>query len=212
MMKDSIIPTQNKKNISFLFIVMLFLGVLSLPVCRTVSVRTAPGDQNGERVYFFYNIKAKVIHSGKKESFRVSLKYNSLVDRIIFLGPLNQVLFKTFITGEETLLIIPNKKKYWRGSFSDFLYKFWNIEMTYSELKNLLLNRILPHKKIGEKYPEIKILKFKKRYTRIDVSMKDIVLIFKVPVGKKRIGVIKTEKNLSGYKRFELSQIKFNGK
>jgi hypothetical protein len=186
--------------------------ILFLPVCRTVPVRTALVEQKGKRFYYFYNIKAKVIQSGKKVSFRVSLKYNSSVDRIIFIGQLNQVLFKILIRGEETLLIIPRKRKYWRGSFSDFLYKFWNIDMTYSQLKNLLLNRIIPKRKIEENYPKIKILKYKKRHTRIDISMKNIFLIFKVPIGKKRTGIIKTEKDLSGYKRFELNQIKFNGK
>lgn len=195
------------RKISKLTLALFFFSVIFFQNCRSVIPQTETLNQNSGSFFYYCKIKAKLTIDGKKERTRMLLKYNRSGDRIIFLGVLNQVLFEAIIRGENTLIIIPRKKYFWRGTFSDFLNNFWKLDMTYSELKDLLLKKIIPQKRPVQKNPVIRIINKKNKYLRFIINQNSNSAEFRVYPIKKKTGSIKFERKLSGYKEIELKQI-----
>lgn len=188
------------------FLIILIIPLLLTSFCSKIPYKSTPGADR-----FHHNsvlIRVKVTKDSQKEKVKILLEYNEKGDRLIFLGTLNQVLFETLIYNNKTIIIIPKKKKFWEGTFLEFMKKIWSINIDYPELKNLLLNKIVPEKKAGENSFEISIEKAKKKNAtwKILISDKKAKLEFKVYSTKKKTGNINFKRDLGRYQKFHLEE------
>lgn len=194
------------------FLRILIITLLLTSFCSKISYKSTPGTG-----YSYYNsvlIRAKIIKSTQKDKVKILLKYNKNGDRLIFLGALNQVLFEILIHNSKTIIIISKKKKFWEGQFSQFMEKIWGINVDYPELKNLLLNKVIPEKTIAENSVKISIKKAEKKKIawKVLISDKKTELEFKVYSQKKQIGNINFKRDLSRYQKINLEEFNYEKK
>ncbi|MEN8152884.1 MAG: hypothetical protein ABFR75_02590 [Acidobacteriota bacterium] len=191
------------KKESFLKILIIFFLLTSY--CSRISYKSTP-DTAGT-YYYSVLIRAKVKQKDQKEKVKILLKYNDKGDNLIFLGPLNQILFETIIISSKTKMIIPKKKKYWEGKFSRFMKNMWGINTSYRQLKDLLLNKIIPKKTEGLHTFDITIKEpGKKGISKVIISDKTSRLEFRIYPIKKREGGLILNRDLGRYNRISLEE------
>ncbi len=199
------------KTIRFIYGILLpsliFISSLSIigvtSGCSLNKVNYTPGTLKYKGKIFYSTIRAKYIHRGKKEKAKILLKFNKDGDRLIFLGILNQVMFEIIVRNEKTLLIIRKKKKYWTGSFSDFSKKFWNLEISYIELKRLLFFHTISEALKANQDFNITLSKTKK-YLRTVINGKGQILDIKTIPIKSKISKLNLNRELKGYTLIDL--------
>ncbi len=186
---------------------VLSLIIVLLSGCRIPEISTE-NSLSGE-IYNSVRINVRTITDKSKEKTKILLGFDRRVDRLIFLGPLNQVLFEIFVRGNYSKVIIPKRKKYWEGEFREFLHDLWHIDLTYNEIKALLLEQRVSAKKLRKNGFRMQIIRSerKKFPIMINLTSKELKLEFKVYEVRERPGKIVSEKKLQGYSRVSLGQM-----
>ncbi len=193
----------NKKNIFPAMIITL----LVLSNCRTPQISTLP-EVKGDK-YKSVRIKVKTITEKGKENTKILLAFNKIGDRLIFFGPMNQVIFEILVTGNYSKVIVPRKKQYWQGEFRDFLFSWWNIDLTYNEIKALLLEQRINRKKLDKNGFQMQIIESEKAKYPVRITLKspDIRLEFRIYEVKKKTGRLLLKKELKNYSEVSLEEM-----
>jgi len=193
-----------KKAIIFIISAVL---IIILSNCKVPQISTLP-EADGDN-YKSVIIKVKTITDKGKENTKILLAFNKTGDRLIFLGPLNQVLFEILVNGNRSKMIVPRKKQYWQGEFRDFLFRWWNIDLTYNEIKALLLEQRVNKKKLDKNGFQMQIIESeKKKYpVRITLKSPDIRLQFRIYEIKKKTGRLLLNRELQNYSEVSLEDM-----
>ncbi len=192
-----------KKSIYLIILTVLFV----FSNCRTPKIGIDSVLSNEK--YKSVKLKVKVISNLGTEKTKILIGFNSRGDRLIFLGPMNQVFFEILVKGNRSKIIVPKKKQYWVGEFREFLYNFWGINLSYNEIKALLLEQRFNSNKLRDCGFTIRIFEseIKKYPIKINLKSHDIRLEFKVYEVKKRSGKIVFSKRIKGYKEVSLERL-----
>ena len=193
-----------RKLFVYPILIVLFILLFS---CRVPEISTDPAP-DGEK-YKAVTIRVKAVSDKGKEKTKILLGFSDKGDRLIFLGPMNQVLFEILVSGNYSKIIVPKKKQYWEGEFSKFLFDLWNIDLTYNEIKALLLEQRVNAKKLRDSGFSMQILESeKKKYpVSIHLSSNDLRLEFKIYEVMERPGRIILKKELEGYAEVSLEKM-----
>ena len=193
-----------KKTIVFI-ISAIFIIIISN--CKIPQISTLP-EAEGDK-YKSVKIRVKTITDKGKENTKILLTFNKTGDRLIFLGPMNQVLFEILVNGNRSTVIIPKKKQYWQGEFRDFLFRWWNIDLTYNEIKALLLEQRVNRKKLDKNGFQMQIIQSEKeKYpVRINLKSTDIRLEFRIYEVKEKNGRLLLKKELKNYSEVSLEEM-----
>jgi hypothetical protein len=181
--------------------------LLLLPSCSGKKYRTEPGPAlRPADAYYSLNIKAnaKNMSSRRRQGIKILLKFTGSKARMLFLGPpLNKIYAKLLIDGESALLINSKKRKYWQGDFKTLLQEMWDVDFNYSEFKNLLVDGIVPKKKIQKKGISVSIKKEKTgdKPERIYIKGRNIEIILKISNRKIRKGKLIFLINFESYEK-----------
>lgn len=194
----------------FIYPASLILFIL-LSGCRVPELSTDPAP-GGEK-YNSVRIRVRAISDRGKEKTKILLGFNNKGDRLIFLGPMNQVLFEILVYGNHSKVIVPKKKQYWEGEFREFLSDLWHIDLTYNEIKALLLEQRVNAKKLRDSGFRMQIFESeKKKYpVRIHLTSKNLRLEFRVYEVSERPGKIILKKELKGYSEVSLEKMVRSG-
>ncbi len=125
----------------------LFL-LLACLACIHPKIRQEPASGT-----FFHSMSIKFNYSDvqARQNGKVHVRFDERHAKFILFNPLNQVALQLDVAGEKARLVRPGKKLYWRGDFSYLLDRLWGIELTWAELKEILLTGSIPQAKITEK-------------------------------------------------------------
>jgi len=175
--------------------------------CRMPEISTDPA-HDGE-TYNSVRIRAKAVTDQGAEKTKILLGFNNKGDRLIFLGPMNQVIFEILVDGNYSKIIVPKRKQYWSGEFKEFLYELWGVDMTYNEIKALLIEQRVNSRKLKRSGFSIQIIESKKKKypVRINLASDGIKLEFRVYEIRKIAGKIVLTKALEGYSRVTLKKL-----
>ncbi len=159
--------------------------------------------------YNAVTIRAKAVTDRGTEKTKILLYFSNKGDRLIFLGPMNQVIFEILVHGNYSKIIVPKRKQYWSGEFREFLYELWGIDLTYNEIKALLLEQRINSQKLKKNGFDLQIIESeKKKYpVRINLANDDIKLEFRIYEVKKRSGKIVLTKELERYATVTLRKL-----
>ncbi len=181
--------------------------ILILTNCRVPRISTGPEEEGGN--YISVRIRVKTITDKGKDNTKILLAYNNIGDKLIFLGPMNQVLFEILVRGNISKIIVPRKKKYWQGEFREFLLRWWNIDLTYNEIKALLLEQRVNRRKLDKNGFQMQIIESEKeKYpVRINLKSHDIRLEFRIYEEKENAGKLILNKDLKKYSEVSLDDM-----
>jgi len=158
-----------------------------------------------EDVYHSLKIKVNVedITSGRKQGIKILLKFTDRKARMLFLGPpLNKVYAKLITDGESALLINAKKRKYWQGDFKTLLEEMWDVNFNYAEFKKLLVDGIVPQKRVKKRGITVSVEMDKEsgKPGTIHISGRNIVIKLRISDRKIRKGRLVISVNLEQYK------------
>ena len=186
--------------------ILCFL-LLSLPFCSQLKHRVVPGEDRGSGA-IYHSLKIKVnlkeVASGRKQGFKILLKFTETRARMLFLGPpLNKVYAKLITDRESTLLINAKKKKYWQGDFKTLLREMWDVNFDYSEFKRLLVEGIIPREKVKKNNLKVSVEADKERGKpgRIQISGGDIIIKLEISNRRTVNGTIVFAVNLKNLRK-----------
>ena len=195
----------NIKKVSSITIILIVMFVS----CTNLKYDIIP-DAKG----IYSSVKAKILFKGSdfKFSGKILFKYNRARDKILFLSPINQVYFELFIRKEKTLLINTKRKIYWSGGFHTLFEKMGNINFEYEELKQLILEGIIPEDKLKENDLELSFEKDEKsgKPKRIRITGSEVLIKLKIYGIKERKGKIKFNPNLETLQKSTLDNVLSN--
>jgi hypothetical protein len=133
------------QKIKYLFLASLLAFFFT--DCSRLNYDITP---DSHAVYHSLRLKFNVKNrgTGKRQNFKVLLKFNNEGDKMLFLSPLNQIYGMLFIEGEKALLINWKKKRYWQGNFRYLLHYMWGetMDFRYSQFKDLIVTGRVPEK------------------------------------------------------------------
>jgi hypothetical protein len=189
----------------------IFCILFLLPFCARLKYDVIP---HQTAVYHSLRIKVNAKNSStrQKQNFKILLKYDDSRDKMFFLSPLNQVYGLLLLEGEKAVFISTKKKKYWKGNFRSLLQEIWKLDFDYREFKQLILDGVVPEKKI--KTQDIKISfeqnpssTKKEKPQRMQIISGDLLLKIKISHRKTGKGVISFAKNLQGMKKTGIREL-----
>jgi len=126
------------KNLTIKLLFLLFF----FPQCSTstkYSTHPPPADS-------FSSLNATIFFRNDhfKFSGKILLSYDQEQDKMLFLSPMNQVYFKLLVKDEHAVLVNLKKRRYWQGPFHILFSRMGKVNLTYQELKDLILQGIAP--------------------------------------------------------------------
>ena len=126
------------KNLTIKLLFLLFF----FPQCSTTTKYSSYPSQAGS----FSSLNAKIFFRNDQFKFsgKILLSYDQEQDKILFLSPMNQVYFKVLVMDEHTVLVNLKKRRYWQGPFHILFSRMGKVNLTYQELKDLILKGITP--------------------------------------------------------------------
>jgi len=89
-------------------------------------------------------IKFSFNDGSARQNGRIHWRFDDHCAKFIFFTALNQVGLELDADGESALLINFTKKAFWRGDFMVLLDRLWGIELELAQLKQLLLEGLVP--------------------------------------------------------------------
>ena len=104
--------------------------------------RTAPGRIP---VRSFYRIRFNLRTPKALQRGNVLLKIGS--ERraaMMFLSPLNQVLFRIYLDPRRALLVSQKQGRYWEGDFRTLIGTLWGLDLTFRQLAGLIEKNRIP--------------------------------------------------------------------
>jgi hypothetical protein len=189
---------------------LILAVLLFMPLCSRLTYDIEP---DATASYYSLRIKVNARNrvSGKRQSFKVMLKYNDTGDKMMFLSPLNQVYGLLFIRQEDTVLINSKKKKYWKGKFKRLLREMWGegLDFNYSRFKKMLVEGIIPQEQIEKR--GIRVIIDKKDRTgqpaRLTIENRDILVNVKISSRKTGRGRLGLAANIKGMRRSSIDEL-----
>jgi hypothetical protein len=162
-------------------------------------------------VYHSLRIKVNVKSNdtGKRQNFKVILKYDKTRDKMLFLSPLNQIYGLLVVDKERALLINTKRKKYWRGPFNILLQEIWGMDFDYLEFKRLIVEGTVPENNLKEKGIKISFEKGTagKAPERLRIRTQDLLVKVKISNRRRGKGIIRFSRSLKGMKRAEIEEL-----
>lgn len=98
--------------------------------------------------------KIKVKGEGFRFSGKILMRMSGPRNLLVFLTPMNQILFKLYIEEERSILINLKKGQSWKGSFVQLFGVMTGIQLNFYQLRNLILSGDIP-----QQYPELQEVK-----------------------------------------------------
>ena len=200
--------TQIKKNfLSFVLVCAFLWPILD---CSRLRYDVIP---DADAVYHALNLKVNVKveneNSRQRQNFKIVLKYDESMDKMLFLSPLNQVYGQLFIKDERVLLINTKKKRYWKGRFKRLIKEIWALDFDYAEFKALILEGSIPREKAKESGLRISLEKEKEseQPRRIRINYRDVLLTLKVSGRRTGRGRIDFSPRLQKAKKESLERV-----
>lgn len=128
--------------------VSFLLAMACMVSCRTQKLDLTPaiGPQ-----FRSLQIKFNYDDSASRQNGRILWRFDGERSKFIFFTPLSQVGLELDLTGEDAVLVNFSRKEYWRGGFNVLLERLWGVDMTFFELKELLLFGAVPTDRFAEK-------------------------------------------------------------
>lgn len=175
--------------------------------CRVPDVATEP-ETPGD-TYRSVTIRLRTVTPEGKEKTKILLSYNDRGDRLIFLSPLNQVLFEIRVTGNLSTVIVPRRNQFWTGEFSEFFSRFRDMDLTYNEIKALLLEQRYDGKRLRHLGFSIRIIESQREQypVKIHLTRDDMQLEFRVYEQVRKPGKLNLTTDLSGYRKVPLENL-----
>lgn len=127
------------------------IGLLFISCCLACAKPLITYDPAAGGCFQSMSIKFNFSDSQGRQNGRVVWRFDGLKAKFIFFTPLNQVALELDVAGESALLLRPGKKLYWRGDFSTLLDRLWGIDLTLEDLKQLIVDGVIPEAKIKER-------------------------------------------------------------
>ncbi len=103
--------------------------------------------------YYKGKLKISIKNNREKQNFKLIVRMNNNSGRIIVLNPLNIAVFKIIVKNKNALILNFKKKVFWKGNFSKMVIKLFNLDLSYADFFNLIVNR----KQLNVKNYDIKI-------------------------------------------------------
>ena len=195
---------RNPKRPSSILLFLLF-AVFS---CSQLKYDVVPDEA---AVYHSLRIKVNVKSNdtGKRQNFKVILKYDKTRDKMLFLSPLNQIYGLLIVDKERTLLINIKKKKYWKGRFNILLQEIWGMDFDYLEFKRLIVEGVPPGDKLKERGITISFQKGPPGDPPKQLQIKTRDLLVKVKISNRRTGkgIIGFSQSLKGMKHADIRNL-----
>lgn len=179
-------------------------------VCSRLKYDILPdADAVYHSVVIKVNVKINTNSPGKRQHFKIVLKYDDSRDKMLFLSPLNQVYGQLFITNETALLIDTKKKRYWHGDFKRLIEKIWGLDFTYSQFKELILTGRIPQNKVKERGFRVSLEKEKgsERPERIKIDHRDMTIKLRISSRRTGNGIIRFSPRLKKVKKATIEEI-----
>jgi len=175
--------------------------------CRIPELSTdpSPGGENYRSVM----IRVKAVMEKGTEKTKILLGFNDRGDRLIFLGALNQVLFEILVQGNHSRVIVSKRKEYWDGEFSEFLSGLWGIDLTYNEIKALLLEQRVNARKLNRNGFRMQIIESEAQKTPVQINLtgRELRLEFRIYEIRDKEGKIEFKKDLKNYSEVSLERL-----
>ena len=90
------------------------------------------------------SVKFSFADGTTRQNGRIHWRFDDHSAKFIFFTALNQAGLELDADGESALLINFQKKAFWRGDFMVLLDRLWGIELELAQLKQLLLEGLVP--------------------------------------------------------------------
>jgi len=118
--------------------------LIGIACCLSCQV-PRPGLQPAAGPHFrSLGIKFSFNDGSARQNGRIHWRFDDHSAKFIFFTALNQVGLELDADGESALLINFQKKAFWRGDFMVLLDRLWGIELELAQLKQLLLEGLVP--------------------------------------------------------------------
>lgn len=187
------------------FLIFIILCSMLLPACVKKKYHMEPGSG---QVDFYRSLKIKVnakdMSTGRKQSIKILLKFTESKARMLFLGPpLNKIYAKLITDGESALLINSKQRKYWQGDFKTLLQEMWDVNFDYSEFKRLLVDGIVPGKRLKKRGIQVSVEMDKEsgKPGTIQISGRNILIKLRISNRKTRTGTLVFSVNLEKHEK-----------
>lgn len=122
-------------------IAFAWIALACLAACRTNAPELAPPAGPGFRSL---SIKFHYRDNESRQNGRVVWRFDEERGKFLFFTPLNQLGLELDVEGEAAVLVNFSKKNFWRGDFCQMLDRLWGIGLALRELKELLVEGVVP--------------------------------------------------------------------
>lgn len=155
----------------FVLSLMLVSGCATLtPPVKTVH------DPGSHRIVS----KIKVRGDDFRFSGKILMRMSGPRNLLVFLTPMNQIVFKLYIEGERSVLLNLKKGQRWSGSFVNLFDMMTGMTIQFQQLRKLILEGIIPE--IDGQQENIKIdipeLSGEKNPRKIEITGSDTLIRF----------------------------------
>lgn len=164
--------------------------------------------------YHTYRIfKLKIYAKGPdfKQRGKVTWKFDQFNrSRMVFLTPLNQIVFLLYVDGnEEAVLVSSRKQLYWRGDFSFLLDRMWGIGFQFSELRSLVHAGKIPQEKTTRYRLTVQVEKDPNGFSpsRIKIYRRGLLINLKIYSRAIKAGRINPVLNINKCRESSLEEI-----
>lgn len=179
----------------------LLFALLLLSACASLKYDITPTKDD---VYHTVTLRVNVKQNstGKRQNFKVLLKFDERNDKMLFLSPLNQVYGQLFIEDEKALLVNTKNKRYWRGTFRLLINELWALDFNYREFKKLIMEGEIPQDKVKQQNLDINLEPDKKtgKTGRVRIEYNDMLVKLKIynhKTGQGKVNFTPEIKNMS---------------
>ena len=116
---------------------------------------------------------------------------------------MNKIYAKLITDGESALLINSKKRKYWQGNFKTLLQEMWDVNFNYSEFKRLLVDGIVPEKRVKKRGIRVSVEMEKEsgKPGSIEISGRNIFIKLRISNRKIREGTLVFSVNLENHEK-----------
>lgn len=188
---------------------IIFVSLLFVVVgCSHIKYDVEP---DSTRSYHSIDMKVNIKNkeTGKKGSFKILLKYDEQLDKMMFLSPINQVMGILAIKVESSILVNTKRKKYWEGEFNTLLKELWGIDIEYGDFKRMLSDGFVPEEKVKERNIQVEIEKDPegKRPVRVVIETEEMRVQLKITKRETLPGRLRPFVDLKGMKQAGIREL-----
>jgi len=193
-----------KKTIFIKHYLLFFLLIIGYISCNTYKYKITPENKDTHRMI---RLKINYQDSKNKYSGKVIVLKQKNNKKIFILNPLGRVHFKLILNGNSTTAIYVKKKKYWTGTFKEFIQKLWSINLSFDEFYNIIISGEISDK-FKDKSINVIINMDSNKLPKTIVFTKDKTYVkFKILINQEKSGKIDFHINKQLIKKVPLREL-----